>query len=509
MSIGTETASIPAAADREPEPHHAHLGRVAQDVWRYGAGMAASKVLAVLTLPIATHLFAPADFGVIELLTSVATLLTTVCLFGVDSAMEALYLDPAYADERPTLVSTGLWFLVSTSVVALIASVIFSGPISKLTFGEGDHRALLVVATVIAAFGALSKYGSYIVRLQFRPWAVTLINFFTGVGGVLIALALVQVAGASVGVWQFGLMLGGAVALVISLFKVRSELMLTFSVPLLRRIFPLAYPFFASSLVAVLAATVERYLLAGLSSVDQVGLYAVAARLSSYLATGLSSISLAWAPMALKIYYDNDRFEATYRKGLTYFMVGGSFLAIGLTAFSPEVVRLLAANAYAGATVAVGALCIAVVAGTVHLITTVGLILQKRAGLVFGIGTLSLIVNVLVSLLLIPRIGMLGAAIATAAGQIAFAWCSYLMTERLLKPFTFDGRAAALVALTSIGYVACLTWMTVVGRSSVPMAALRGGLWLSFVPALAMMRVITRDDLRDLVVVARHVVGRD
>lgn len=498
---------MPVPGDGAPaDRHHLHLSRIVQDVWRYGAGMALSRVLAVLTLPIATHLFRPADFGIIELLNSLSILLTTVCLFGVDSAMEALYLDPKYAEERTDLVSSGLWFLAVLAVVAVGAAAVVATPLAHLTFGDAaqGRRGLLVVATLIAGLGTMSKYGSYIARLQFRAWAVTTISFFSGVGGIMIALAFVQVAGPSVRIWQFGLLAGGAIALLVSLYMIRLELRWTMSGRLLRVILPLAYPFFASSIVAVLAGTIERYLLAGLGSVEQVGLYAVAARLSSYLGTLLSTLSMAWAPLALKIYYDNDRFEPTYRKGLTYFMAGASFIAIGLTTFSLELVALLTTRAYAGSVVAVGVLCFAVVAANVPMITTVGLIVRKRAGLVFGIGVLSLVVNVVVSLALIPRWGILGAAIATAAGQVAFAWASYAMTERLLAPFRFDGRAALLVATTAAVYIGLLSWASVAG---VPIAV-RVVAWLTFLPALILTGIASRADLDELKVIAGHVMAK-
>lgn len=484
-----------------------HFVRLTRDLGRYGAGMAASKVLMVLTLPVATRLFPPREFGLVELLTSFATIGATICLFGMDSAVEALYFDPWYAARRRALVSTTFGFLLASAVVGVGVTAFFGGALSQAMFGTPQYGSLVVLAAVVAALTALAKFGTYLARMEFKAWAVAVIAFLTGPGSLLVILAITLVWGASVYAWQAGLIVGGAAALTISLYFVRHYLTRHLSPQMLRSMLPIAGLFFASSLVALLATTMERYLLARLVSVEQMGIYAVATRLASYLSLVLGTASLAWGPLALKIYHENDAFEATYRKGLTYYLVGASALGLALTAFAPEIVRVLTVRAYQGAVLAVGGVAIAAVAGSVPMITAVGLILKKRSGVICAIASLALAVNVAISLLLIPRIGILGAALATAMGQIVFAVASYLCTEYLLAPFRFDRRIAITIAVVALAYVAVLSYLTAtsgVGQS-LPIRAL---VWASFVPSLILFRCVTRGDLRELKTLTFAAVGR-
>jgi len=484
-----------------------HFVRLTRDLGRYGVGMAASKVLMVLTLPVATRLFQPQEFGLVELLTNFATMGATICLFGMDSAVEALYFDPWYAARRRALVSTTFGFLIASSVLGVGLVALFANVLSQAMFGTGQYGSLVVLAAVVAGLTALAKFGTYIARMEFKAWAVAVIAFLTGPGSLLVILAITLVWGVSVFAWQAGLIVGGAAALTISLYFVRHYLTRHLSPLMLRTMLPVAGLFFASSLVALLATTVERYLLARLVSVEQVGVYAVATRLASYLSLILGTASLAWGPLALKIYHENDAFEATYRKGLTYYLVVASFLGLSLTAFAPEIVRLLTVRAYQGAVLAVGGVAISAVAGTVPMITAVGLILKKRSGVICAIASLALAVNVAASLLLIPRIGILGAALATAMGQVVFAVTSYLSTEHLLAPFRFDRRVAVTIALVALAYVGLLSYLTAtpgVGRS----LPIRAFVLITFVPSLVLFKCIALGDLRELKTLALGAAGR-
>ena len=84
------STAIDAVATPGAQASGTHFTRVAHDIGRYGIGLTLSKLLTLLTLPIATRLFAPAEFGIVELLTTLTASTTTVCLFGMDSAVEAL-----------------------------------------------------------------------------------------------------------------------------------------------------------------------------------------------------------------------------------------------------------------------------------------------------------------------------------------------------------------------------------------------------------------------------------
>ena len=114
-----------------------------------------------------------------------------------------------------------------------------------------------------------------------------------------------------------------------------------------------------------------------------------------------------------------------------------------------------------------------------------------------AVGALSLAVNVGLSLLLIPRLGILGAALATAAGQVAFALASYALTQRLLAPFRFDGQRAATVPIVGVVYIALLSCAStgggIAGDIRLRLLAL-----VTFVPLLVGLGAVSRADLREL-----------
>jgi len=68
-----------------------HLRQLLNDSVIYGLGGAFSKSIALLTLPILTRIFSPKDFGEIEMLSVIGSLLAAGLNLGLDSAQSKFF----------------------------------------------------------------------------------------------------------------------------------------------------------------------------------------------------------------------------------------------------------------------------------------------------------------------------------------------------------------------------------------------------------------------------------
>ena len=148
-------------------------------------------------------------------------------------------------------------------------------------------------------------------------------------------------------------------------------------------------------------------------------------------------------------------------------MAGMVLSASGVIAFSRLAVRLLAEEAFFGAWQFVPVLCLAMVFAAFSTFFSSVYVVSKKSMLSFWTALLGAGSNVLMNLLLIPRIGILGAAIATLASYVLVFLVRARSIRRLL-PFSL---AAATVALDAALLILQAVFLTLQLPGWAPMQA--------------------------------------
>ena len=94
----------------------------------YGLGGLVSRILAVLLLPLYTHYLSTSDYGQIETLIALVTVLTIVLRFGISSAFFRFYFDADDPDGRRLVLRTSFWFTMTMATFGLVVVVALATP---------------------------------------------------------------------------------------------------------------------------------------------------------------------------------------------------------------------------------------------------------------------------------------------------------------------------------------------------------------------------------------------
>ena len=86
----------------------------------YGLGGLVSRILAVLLLPLYTHYLSTSDYGQIETLIALVTVLTIVLQFGISSAFFRFYFDADDDAGRRLVLRTSFWFTMTMATLGLV-----------------------------------------------------------------------------------------------------------------------------------------------------------------------------------------------------------------------------------------------------------------------------------------------------------------------------------------------------------------------------------------------------
>ena len=119
----------------------------------YGLGGLVSRILAVLLLPLYTHYLSTSDYGQIETLIALVTVLTIVLQFGISSAFFRFYFDSDDPAGRRLVLRTSFWFTMTMATLGLVVVTVLAPQISTWLFGNSDSA--FEVSTV-APSGILS-----------------------------------------------------------------------------------------------------------------------------------------------------------------------------------------------------------------------------------------------------------------------------------------------------------------------------------------------------------------
>jgi O-antigen/teichoic acid export membrane protein len=424
----------------------------------YGLGGLISRILAVILLPLYTRYLSPSDYGKVETLIALTTVIGIALSAGIGSAFFRFYFDSPEPAARRRVLRTSFWFIMGTATLGLVVGVALAGEISQLLFGTSKDAELVAASFVGLWAGMNWTQLTNLFRVEERSAAfvsASIANILVTVGATLILVVALDKGPIGVIVGNFTGTL--AVYAVLVLYR-REQLGLEFDRNLLRRMNKFGLPLVPSALFLWITNFSDRIFLVKLADVHEVGLYSVGVRIASALVLLLTAFRLAWPAFAYSI-DDDAAARRTYAYVLTYLVVVTTWVATGLALLSPWIVRWITSKPdYESASRVVGPLAFSTVAFAGYMVVAIGVGRSRRTQFNWVVTGVAAVVNIALNLILIPPYGMMGAAIATIAAYttmfVGMAWWS-----QRIYPVAYQWRrvgtaAAAGVVIVAIGKLA-------------------------------------------------------
>jgi O-antigen/teichoic acid export membrane protein len=421
----------------------------------YGVSDALIKVLGVVTVVVYTRVFTPAEYGTISLIGAFAGLLSIVGGLGISSAVQRGYF-AAGEGERATIVSTGYWGVLGIAGSVAAVGALLSPLFAWGTFGSIEHAGLVVVALLAIPLTQLMAYCQDVIRMHFRPWRFTMVAFLNQVGQVAFGVGLVVLAGLGLYGLFSGIVVGAGLALMLGTVWIGAELGGRFSWPMLRSFIGYGAPLALGGLAFPAFLFIDRLILEHFQGAAAVGHLAVALSVAQAMGLVSGSFGKAWNAMAWRLRHHNAEYRGIYADVLLYLVAVFAVAAVGIAAFAPEIVRILAPPVFADAAVAVAPLTAYMMANVSIQVTAAGISISGRTRFLTMTIWGAVVLNVLLDLALIPVWGIFGAALATAIAETAMTLVIAAISQRL-HPLPYDyprlfGCLALLVGFLALSY---------------------------------------------------------
>jgi O-antigen/teichoic acid export membrane protein len=228
----------------------------------------------------------------------------------------------------------------------------------------------------------------------------------------------------------------------------------------LKELVQFGHPFIFASLAYWLFGSMDRWMLASMHSVEEVGIYSVAFRFASIVLFVSTAFGQAWSPTAMKIRTDHpDSYRTIYGQVLLLLVFVTLIVGGALALFSGELISLIMPQEYLKSSLPLVILCFAIIFQSSQQVTAIGISLEKKTYIFARLAWLAAVINFIGNYLLIPHFGASGAASATLISYIVLT-VSYFYYTQKLHPIVINWRSlfsimllGTLVAIISIIFV--------------------------------------------------------
>ena len=415
----------------------------------YGLGTVGRRLVGLFLIPIYTRALSPSDYGVLSLLGVFMAVYLNLADLGISVSIFRFYIREKDEDGRRQVLSACLNILALAAVPTLFVGAA-SPVISRALLDDPKLWFLVALSMGTCYLDLLAKVPMAPIQSRQESGLYVRINLI--LTGVTLALSILMVVFLKMGV--LGVVLaqtltnGGAAVWLLSRY-------IPHPLPRPKRatmksILRYGLPFVPSGLSQFILRLADRYVLKLFEPMAVVGLYSVGYRLGEGLSTASDAFWRAWVPFAFRAAREEGGRRRLAEVGTTWFGLT-ILMAILLSLFSYEALRILTPPSYHGAARVVPVVVIGLALFSFYPVAEISLQISGRTGRIPIVNGLAAALNVALNFILIPRMHILGAAWATAiAYGVQFIGILWLGQRSFAIPFPY-GRmlAAATIALAA------------------------------------------------------------
>jgi O-antigen/teichoic acid export membrane protein len=417
---------------------------LARDGVIYGVSAVISRGLAFLIVPIYSRLLATDDYAALDLVVTLGVLANLVVALEVAQGMAREWADAPDDAARRRMASTALWFTAGAYALFVACAWPFAELAAARWIGSPDFAPALRAGLVFMACNGvfLQLQGQF--RWARRPLA------YGGVSALHAGLSLgLGVLGSQLGGLPgvlAGQALAAGLAAGVSLIALRRQIGWVFGRADLSKMLAFSLPLVPSGVAVFATFYGNRMLLSTLTSLDQVGLYAVAARIAALTTLLIVGIQSALTPLVY-LHHHEPGVPAQLARLFSGFVALALGLCLGLSLFANELL-LIAAAPYAPAAALLPWLAPAALLAQMYVFAP-GLGIARRTRWQLALTTGAAVLSLALNAALIPAWGALGAAVANLLASAAF-FAAWLVASQRLYPLPLP-RARLWAALAIFG----------------------------------------------------------
>ncbi|MHA1395367.1 MAG: oligosaccharide flippase family protein [Promethearchaeota archaeon] len=406
------------------------MSKLLKNTSLYTIGNILPKAGQFLLLPLYTRFLTPEDYGIVQSMTVLSTILTFFLTMAIERSVYRLYFDYS-TDKRKKDFLGSIFITLSLNatvvlIVVLISKSLVSKIFSSIPFFPFYLYAILTV--YLTVFGFVPKVYFQVEQKAGKFITISLSDFF--LSSVFIIFFIVfQEKGAE------GMLLGklvkSIVLLPVFIMIIKKIINFRFKLEIMKESLKFSLPMVPTLLSAWVMNFSDRIFIERYCTLRELGIYSLAYKLSEALLIFSDGFNKAYDPLFYKTANQNDQIEAKknlfkYNKIYTLILILGTLF---ISLFARELIQLLDPK-YFSAYKLIPVITMGILFSQVSGLFNKSIYQEKKSKQIMFIGISSALLNIGLNFLLISRYGAFGAAWATTITFIFFFFIKYLYSRK-------------------------------------------------------------------------------
>ena len=405
----------------------------------FAIGTFGSKVLVLLLVPLYTSALSPSEYGIVDLIAQTANILIPIFSLSASDAALRFGLDTKEPTELKKIYSICLMMIVSgMAAMALIFPIL-----SKLDYLSGFSGILFIYVCTSTLKSLNSTFTRALEKVKLFAFdgilttasmlifnIVFLLGFKWGIYGYLLAIILSDFMSAVFLFFASGL------------FRYVSFKKPDFS--LARDMLKYCIPMIPTTLLWLVTSISDRFMVTYFHGEAANGINAIAYKIPTILTTLFTMFSQAWNMSAITENKSEER-ESFYTNVFSFNLSFMYVLSAGILLFNRPITYILVNPAYHEAWYYSPVLIVATVFTCFNVFLGSVYVAEKKTIRSFVTSLSAGVTNIILNLLLIPSMGVMGAALATAISYFGVFFFRLFDTQKLIR---FEFKMSKIISNT-------------------------------------------------------------
>jgi len=394
------------------------LKTLVSDMGYFAIANLIAKIAPFLTIPIITRNFSPEEYGYYEILLGISAILTIIISMSLENylAREWSIVKSNYL--RSNLMSSLLTVIVFAS--ALMGIIIY---VVDLIIIEGSNQFGIVSNNILMAYlsgaiVAISGLPLMVLRIERKLISFTTATFFNNFCNLGLIFLLSNNQNLTIHSVITIAVISGFIGLMTALYFTRNYLIPVLNVSILRSGIRYSLPLVPALAVTLINGQLDKYILLYFYNAHIVGEFSVVVKLAAIFSIFVFIFRQAWLPHSFNLIQQENPAIKHYDLILKIYYSIGVFLCLLLMYFSPFLFKLLSPNEYKIELAILPLLLLSSLIYGSASIVNIGTLVSGKTEWNSYAAFVGLVANFLLTVILVPLIGVHGAAWGTLLSSI-------------------------------------------------------------------------------------------
>lgn len=382
----------------------------------YGFGGIISKIIPLIMVPIITRIMPDSSYyGISDLSNTAVQFASAIAVMGMYDAMYRMFFENDDEKFKKSVCSTALMFTLAMSLIIFVIMLLCKNLIAGLFFKDKDLFYVVYLSATATLVGATNSIISAPTRMENKRKIFLITNTVSPVISYSVSIPMLLAGHYIIALPLAGIVSGVTMEIVFGILNRKWFSPKLFDAKLLKQMLVIAVPLLPNFLIYWLFNSCDKLMIANLLNVGEEGIYSVGSKLghASYLI--YTAFAGGWQYFAFSTMKEKDQVKSNSMVfeylGVISFAVTAFTCALSFTLY-----RILFPAEYLRGYIIAPYLFLAPLLQMLFQVAGNQFLVVKKTWPNMLILSAGAVMNIFLNLMLIPKIGIEGAAVATLMG---------------------------------------------------------------------------------------------